>query len=106
MPGFDRDQVAIDNTAENRQLGSIMLTAGWTLLWMNGLLFIYFFISIRDGSLFWPIWLAVEGIIGLALVIMGTRYRRAVGLTRLSRAELARTARQQRQDDEEEQHVA
>jgi hypothetical protein len=106
MPGFDRDQVAIDNTAENRQLGSIMLTAGWTLLWMNALLFVYFFISIRDGSLFWPIWLAVEGIIGLVLVIMGTRYRRAVGVTRLGRADIARTERQQRQDDEEERHVA
>lgn len=106
MPGFDRDQVAIDNTVENRRLGSIMLTAGWTLLWMNGLLFIYFFISIRDGSLFWPIWLGVEGIIGLVLVIAGTRYRRAVGVTRLASAGIARTARQQRQDDAEEHRVA
>jgi hypothetical protein len=106
MPGFDRDQMAIDNTVENRRLGSVMLTAGWTLLWMNALLFAYFFISIRNGSLFWPVWLAVEGIIGLVLVVMGTRYRRAVGVTRLGRAEMALTDRQQRQDDAEEQHVA
>jgi hypothetical protein len=105
MPGFDRDQAAIDNTVENRQLGSVMLTAGWILLWMNALLFIYFFISIRDGSLFWPIWLAIEGVIGLVLVIMGTRYRRAVGVTRLGRREMALTARQQAQDEDEQRHV-
>ena len=72
MPGFDRDQRAIDNTVQNRRLGSIMLTAGWILLWMDALLGIYVFQSLRDGSLFWPMWLAVEGIIGLALVIAGT----------------------------------
>src|SRR6516225_6161342 len=33
MPGFDRDQAAIDNTVENRRLGSVMLTVGWVLLW-------------------------------------------------------------------------
>ena len=50
MPGFDRDQVAIDNTVENRQLGSIMLTVGWILLWIDAMLGIFFFISLRDGS--------------------------------------------------------
>jgi len=32
MPGFDRDQIAIGNTVENRRLGSVMLTAGWTFV--------------------------------------------------------------------------
>jgi len=106
MPGFDRDQAAIDNTVENRQLGSIMLTVGWILLWMDAVLGIYFFISLRNGSMFWPIWLAIEGVLGLALVIMGTRYRRAIGATRLGRHEREHTLAQQRQDDAEDQHVA
>ena len=106
MPGFDRDQVAIDNTVQNRVLGSIMLTAGWILLWMDALLFIYFFSSMRDGSLFWPIWLAIEGVLGLVLVMMGTRYRRAVGVTALGRHDIASIERQQRRDEEEERHVA
>jgi len=106
MPGFDRDQVAIDNTVENRQLGSIMLTIGWILLWMDALLGVFFFQSLRNGSMFWPIWLAIEGVIGLALVIMGTRYRRAIGATRLGQRDIARTARQEARAQAEENQVA
>jgi hypothetical protein len=106
MPGFDRDQMAIDNSVENRQLGSIMLTVGWILLWMDALLFSYFYSSMRDGSLFWPAWIAIEGVLGLVLVIMGTRYRKTVGVTALGRHDLASIERQQRRDEEEERHVA
>lgn len=106
MPGFDRDQLAIDNTVENRRLGSVMLTAGWILLWMDALLGIYFFISLRDGSMFWPLWLGIQGLLGLVLVVMGTRYRRAIGATRLGQRDMASIARQQHREDEEERHVA
>ena len=106
MPGLDRDQVAIDNTVENRQLGSILLTVGWILLWGDAILGVFFFSSLRDGSWFWPIWLSIEGLAGLVLVIMGTRYRRAVGATRLGSRDLERTLRQQRQDEAEDHHVA
>lgn len=105
MPGYDRNQVAIDNTVQNERLGSTMLTAGWILLWMDSLLFVYFFSSVRSGSMFWPIWIAIEGVLGLVLVIMGTRYRRAVGVTRLSRRDLAGIAREQHRDEEEERRV-
>lgn len=105
MPGFD--QAAIDNTVENRRLGSIMLTAGWILLWA-AIIFgmIFFFNSLRDGSWFWPIALGIVGFAGLVLVIVGTRYRRAVGATRLGQRDLANTLRQQKQDDDEEKTVA
>ena len=106
MPGYDRDQVAIDNTVENRQLGSVLLTVGWILLWMDAGLGIFFFISLRNGSWFWPIWLAVEGLLGLVLVMMGTHYRRAVGPTRLGQRDLERTMAQQRQDEAEDHQVA
>ncbi len=106
MPGFDRDQVAIDNTVENRRLGSVFLTLGWILLWMTAGLGIFFFISLRGGSWFWPIWLGVQGLLGLVLAIMGTRYRRAVGVTRLGHHDLERTLQQQRQDEEEERQVS
>jgi hypothetical protein len=106
MPGYERDQVAIDNTVENRRLGSILLTLGWILLWGDAILGAFFFQSLRDGSMFWPIWLAAEGILGLVLVIMGTSYRRAIGATRLGQRDLQRTLAQQRQDESEEEHVA
>ncbi len=106
MPGYERDQVAMDNTVENRRLGSILLTLGWILLWGDAVLGVFFFQSLRDGSLFWPIWLAVEGLAGLALVVMGTRYRRAIGATRLGQADLRRTLAQERQDEAEDNRVA
>lgn len=106
MPGFDRDQVAIDNTVENRRLGSILLTVGWILLWMDAILGIFFFISLRDGSWFWPIWLGIEGVVGLVLVIMGNHYRRAVGATRLGQRDLQRTLEEQRREEAEENQVA
>lgn len=106
MPGFDRDQAAIDDTVENRRLGSIFLTLGWILLWMDAGLGIFFFISLRSGSWFWPIWLGIQGVLGLVLVIMGMRYRRAVGPTRLGHRDLEHTLRQQRQDEEEERQVS
>jgi hypothetical protein len=106
MPGFDRDQVAIDNTVENRQLGTIMLTIGWILLWMDSMLGIFFFSSLRDGSMFWPVWLTIQGAIGLVLIFMGTRYRHAVGATRLGQRDIARTARQEAQVESENNRVA
>jgi hypothetical protein len=106
MPGYDRDQVSIDNTVENRQLGSVMLTIGWILLWMDGLLGVFFFQSLRNGSMFWPIWLAIEGAIGIALIIAGTRYRRAIGATRLGQRDIARTLQQEAKADAEENQVA
>lgn len=106
MPSFEREQRAIDNTVENRRLGSIMLTAGWILLWFDAMLAVYFFRSLRDGSMFWPIWVAVHGIIGLALAIAGTRYRRIVGATRLGQRDMASIERQQRREEEEQKRVA
>ena len=106
MPGYERDQVTIDNTVENRRLGSIMLTLGWILLWGDAVLGAFFFSSLRDGSMFWPIWLAVEGLAGLALVILGTRYRRVVGSTRLGRADLRHTLAEERRAEAEQEHVA
>ena len=106
MPGYERDQVAIDNTVENRQLGSVMLTLGWILLWGDAIILSFFFVSLRDGSMFYPIWIAIEGVIGLTLVIMGTRYRRAIGPTKLGRRDLAGIRAQMKQDQAEEDRVA
>ena len=73
---------------------------------MDAILGIFFFISLRNGSWFWPIWLGIEGFLGLVLVIMGTRYRRAVGATRLGQRDLQHTLEQQRREDAEENQVA
>jgi len=106
MPGFERDQIAIDNTVENRRLGSVMLTVGWTLLWFDAILVVYFYSSMRDGSMFWPVWVAIQGLVGFALVIAGTRYRRVIGATRLGQRDIAAIEREQRREEAEQKRVA
>jgi hypothetical protein len=106
MPGYEHDQVAIDNTVENRQLGSVLLTLGWILLWGDVVILSWFFVSLRDGSMFYPIWIAVEGFIALALIIMGYKYRRAIGPTKLGQRDLKRTRAQVARDEAEGKHVA
>jgi hypothetical protein len=106
MPGYDRDQLAIDNTVENRHLGSVMITLGWILLWFDALVGVFFFQSLRDGSMWWPIWIGVQGFIGVALVIAGTRYRRALGMTRLGHRDMERTEAEVRRERAEQKHVA
>ena len=105
MPGFDRDQVAIDNTVENRRLGSVLLTVGWILLWMDAILGVFFFISLRNGSWFWPIWLGIEGAARTGAGDHGNALSPGVGVTRLGQRELERTLAQQRQDEAEDQQV-
>ncbi len=106
MPDFEHDQSAIDNSVENRRLGTIMLTIGWILLWFDAMLFVFFYSSLRDGSMFWPVWIAIQGILGLGLVLAGTRYRRIIGATRLGQRDIAAIARDQRREEEEQRHVA
>ena len=106
MPGLEHEEAAKDVAVESRELGSVMLTLGWILLWGVALLGIYFFESVCAGSLFWPIWLAVQGIAGLMLVIAGTRYRRATGITRLGRRSLEHTLEQEKQEQAEQNRVA
>ena len=106
MPGYESDQSRIDNTVENRRLGSVMLTVGWILLWFDAILLVYFYSSIRDGSMFWPTWIVAQGVIGVALVIAGTRYRRVIGATRLGRRDLAAIEREQRREEKEQRRVA
>ena len=105
MPDSDYSYTEADSAMEGRRLGSVLLVLGWTLLWMDVLLGIYFFISLRDGSMFWPVWLAVEGLAGLVLVIVGTHYRRMVRPTRLAERATRHMLWEQRREDEEERHV-
>jgi hypothetical protein len=67
---------------------------------------IYFYSSLRDGSLFWPAWVCIQGAIGLALVIAGTRYRRTIGSTHLSQRAIAGIERDERREENEQRRVA
>ena len=50
-----------------------MRTTGWVLLTFAGLLWLFVFISIRDGSTLFPAWAAAQTAIGFALVGSGVK---------------------------------
>jgi hypothetical protein len=64
---------------ENRRLGSQLLTIGWILLGMNGLAAMLMFQDISEGTKLWLVSGAVVGVIGLALIAIGTIKRRQIG---------------------------
>jgi hypothetical protein len=46
---------------------------GWLLLAFDGIVAVFVFVGIRDGSLLWLYWTVIEGILGLGLVAAGVR---------------------------------
>ena len=47
---------------------------GWTLLVFDAFLIgIFTFVSLRDGSLVWPIWAIVQALVGVVLIGIGVR---------------------------------
>ncbi len=57
---------------EPREAGLTMRVTGWLLLVFDAM-FIALFApgSLRDGSLLWPIWAVVQGLVGVVLVASG-----------------------------------
>ena len=48
-------------------------TAGWVLLTFAGLLWIFVFISVRNGSVLFPAWAVVQSFVGFVLVGIGIK---------------------------------
>jgi hypothetical protein len=44
---------------------------GWLLLAFDGIVAVFMFVGIRDGSLLWLIWTLIEGALGLGFVVAG-----------------------------------
>ncbi len=59
--------------------GLVMVTIGWILLAFDGIVGVWFFVSLRSGSLFWPAWVVIEGFAGLVLIFWGSRLRSEAG---------------------------
>ena len=64
-PRFDLERIHED------ALG--LRTTGWVLLTFAGLLWVFVFISVRDGSELFPAWAVVQSFVGFALVGIGIR---------------------------------
>jgi len=66
------------------RLGAALITVGKVLLWMDLLLLIFVYVGIRSGSHMWMWWVLGEAVLGVVLIVLGTR-RRARGIAQSSR---------------------
>lgn len=61
---------------ETSRLGSVLVVVGWVVLAATALVGFFVFQDAREGNWFWPVWTAVQGTLGLGLIVAGSRYRR------------------------------
>lgn len=71
---------------EEQRQGSVLMTVGKVLLWMDLILACFVYVGLRTGSHLFLWWVLGEAVLGLALIGVGTR-KRAVAQREL--AELA-----------------
>lgn len=59
---------------EKREAGLTMRVIGWLLLSVDAMILMLFApVSLRDGSLIFPIWAVVQALVGVALVTEGDK---------------------------------
>lgn len=80
MSMHDREQTQLDAVIADLRRASVYQVVGWTLLAFDALLIaMWIFSGLRAGSDFWLYWFVIEGVIGLALVIVGSYLKTKVG---------------------------
>ena len=60
---------------EARQ-GAVLIVVGRVLLWMDLLLAAFVYVGLRSGSDMWTWWVIGEALLGLILIVVGSRIRR------------------------------
>src|SRR5947209_7064078 len=63
-----------------RRRAEVAATIGKWLLWMDLLIALFVYNSIRDGSYFFAYWFAAEGVLALGLIAFGSRGRKVANL--------------------------
>jgi len=66
---------ASDDALKQQRLGAVMQVLGWTLIAFDCIIGVWIWVGLRSGSFFWVWWVAIEGVLGLALIGLGTRRR-------------------------------
>ena len=78
MEDLRQKTAASDLALREQRRGSVMSIVGWTLIGFDCLIAVWIWVGLRSGSEFWLYWVAIEGVIALALIWLGAR-RRAEG---------------------------
>jgi hypothetical protein len=68
--------------------GTVLIVVGRVLLWMDLLLAAFVYVGLRSGSQMWTWWVIGEALLGVILIIVGSRIRRRA----LARSEPTRRA--------------
>jgi hypothetical protein len=75
MEDIRQKTTATDLAMRAQQTGGVMRVVGWTLVAFDCLIAVWIWVGLRSGSDFWLYWVVIEGVLGLALIWMGTRRR-------------------------------
>ena len=78
MPHIGFNPALEEQFQQNRRLGSDLLMLGWVFLGVCAITGIFVFQDIREGTHRWLLWNGGFGVVGLALVAIGTIIRRRV----------------------------
>jgi hypothetical protein len=60
---------------EERRQGSVMMTVGKVLLWMDLILASFIYVGLRAGSDLFLWWVLGEGVLGFVLMVIGSHKR-------------------------------
>lgn len=75
MGGKDLMRMEEAGMAGEERIGSVLMTAGKILLWFAFILCSFVYVGLRSGSHMWMWWVLGQGILGLALLIIGAHKR-------------------------------
>lgn len=79
MAGYDQEQREMDALQRDLKLGLMLQVTGWTLLAFDAILVMFIWTGMRAGSEFWLYWTVIEGVLGLALVVVGKHFKSKAG---------------------------
>jgi hypothetical protein len=76
MPDIPQPRVQLETALLERQRrAGVMITVGKVLLWMDLILACFVYVGLRSGSHFFLWWVIAEGVLGVALLGIGSQKR-------------------------------
>jgi hypothetical protein len=60
---------------EGKRKGTVLMTVGKVLLWMDFLILMWVYVGLKSGSRMWLWWVIIEGVLGLILLEIGMHKR-------------------------------
>ncbi len=80
MSNHDQEALQVDAVVDDLRKASAFQVSGWTLLVFDVLIIAaWLWTGFRAGSDFWLYWFLIEGVIGLALVSVGSYLKTRAG---------------------------